>query len=123
MDRLTDVDQTRVEYWRAELKQRADDGDDDDFTDPRDRSNRDDVAFYQTGDGEWHPTALKRDDHVRIADVVNGVVVGPARDRRFVAIYNDTVFGDSPVWFEWVVVTDRAPADTSETPMPIVPSD
>lgn len=133
MERYTDIDQSRVEYWRAEMvtASPAEDGD----LDPLDRRMRADVCLYEHVEGEydpgagegtlkvtWLPTALKRDDDLILFDVCPVRVIGPARGRTEFMAYCPAWFGDQPVPFQLAYITDRAPADPNETPMPIVPA-
>jgi hypothetical protein len=124
MDRHTNVDQERVEYWRQNEHAQASDpiNEDDDLPDPLDRRNREHVAMYKDPQsGEWLPTLLKRDDDV-MAGGVPLRVVGPGRDRRqFLGFYNEWFGPDFLFPIDASAVTERAPADPSEQDMPIIP--
>jgi hypothetical protein len=123
MDRFTNVDQERVEYHRQVEHEQASapTNEDDDLADPRDRRNREHVAYYEdASSGEWLPMALKRDDDV----VCNGLpmrVVGPARDRSYFNGYYNEWFGDMLFPIAAQYIEERAPADPNETPMPLFP--
>jgi hypothetical protein len=137
MDRLTDADpDNRVPYWRDDLVAgAAERGEDDDLTDRIDangdpttdpsgflvdRKDREHVTYYQDAQGRWKPTALKRGDHVICAGLPL-IVVGPARGRGYFSGYYAPWFGDAIIPIESAYVYERAPEDTNETPMPIVP--
>lgn len=132
MERLDYIDQARVQFWRTHDIQGAAAGEDDDLrVGPIeaqqqhvpanvDMRSRTDVAWYNLDDGTSAATLLKRDDDV----VLCGIpwrVVGPARDRRFVTLYNQQMCGDMAMTFDVTGVTDRAPLDPEEPPMPIIP--
>lgn len=113
MDRLdADVDQERIEYWRqynleASVTQ-------DQTIPPEDRRDR---AEVQVGSN------IKRDDDVLILDCIPLRVVGPGEGRKIVLGYYPPWFGDEAIGFELNPgdLTDRAPADPEEPPLPIWP--
>jgi hypothetical protein len=141
MERLdADVDQERVEFWRVDQVAAARTrGEDDDLTEQVnaqfiDRRDRAVVAYYwdpeaesgqdpELGEiikGAWRPSHLKRDDDV----ICGGIplrVVGPARDRGFFLGLYPPWFGDSVMACEALSITDRAPANAGEPPMPVIP--
>jgi len=131
MERLDYIDQARVQFWRAQDLQGVADGQDNSLQlTPEqaerqgvpanvDMRSRTDVAWY--GDGEtWAPTLLKRDDDVIMCGIPFRVV-GPSADRKFVTVYNQQMVGDMCLYFDAASVTDRAPFDPEETPMPVIP--
>lgn len=82
-------------------------------------------ADAQTGyPGRSEPlpgTALKLDDDVWWLDLVGARVLwGYDTDEYFTAYCPDW-FGDALVLLQGVYITDRAPADPEETPMPVYP--
>ncbi len=121
MNRLTDVDDARVAYWRQDNHDAAAVRGEDDDLDPLDRRDRSVVVYYKDQNNADQPSALKRGDDVEWCGIQIRVV-GPARDRNFFLGYYDPWFGDMILPCSDVqYVTDRAPQDTNETPMPVVP--
>jgi hypothetical protein len=121
MDRLTVIDQARID----ELRQNAVDASatEDAEKEPLDRRDREHVAYYQDpSTSEWLPTALKRDDDVIWAGVIPSRVVGPAEGREWLQVYHPDL-GDMVYPIHWSYVSDRAPLDTQEAPLPIGPSE
>lgn len=109
----------------ADLTERID-ADGHPTTDPSgilaDRSDREHVAYYQTSDGRWLPSALKVGDDVLCGGFVPVRVAGPARGRSLFSGYYEPWFGSEmlvPIDVQYV--SDRAPLDSSETAMPVIP--
>jgi hypothetical protein len=137
MDRMPDIDEDEVESLRQERIADTVAGGDDDL-DARidangiptedasgilvDRKDREEIAYYEDTDGSWKPYLVKQDDDVMIADSFSVRVLGPARDRRYFAAYKPEWFGRSIIPIEASAITDRAPLDSGETPMPIRPT-
>jgi hypothetical protein len=116
MDRLTsqEIDPARIAYWRAYHHDNS--AAEDTELDPLDRRDRADVIV---------PSYLKRDDDIEIG-VIGGVktrIVGPGPGRYMALIYYPEWFGDEaiPLQLNPGDVTDRAPANTEEDPMPCWP--
>lgn len=86
------------------------------FVDRRIRAN---VAYFQAPDGSWQPTVLKQYDHVMLLGIAPVVVAMPARGRGCFLAYAPEYYGQQLVTLEWQSITDRAPADENEAPMPI----
>lgn len=142
MDRLTDADpDNRVEYWRQENVESQTIHGVDDILDARidaegrdidpsdtdtpgiyvDRRDREHVCYYQTADGRWLPTPLKRDDHVTACGLPL-VVIGPGSTRTVFLGYYAPWFGDMRLPVEVAYIEDRAPLDPAEPPMPVIPT-
>lgn len=64
---------------------------------------------------------LKVYDDIRWYDVVDGRVLWGTDNPTFFYVCNPDVFGPQPVQLGADGITDRAPADPNETPMPIYP--
>lgn len=94
---------------RAYHEGEANSGADDMFPE-KDRRNRTDVLGPLS--------RLKRDDDVYISNQVVRVI-GPARDERWFYALSETPWGFYDVPFDGQHITDRAPADPNEEPMPI----
>lgn len=112
MNRIAGIDQERIDYWRQLNLDEAQTQDND--LPPEDRRTRADV---------YVGTVLKRDDDIMISDVIPSRIIGPARGRTSVICYYPEWFGDQPQAFDietatWI--TDRAPFDAQETPMPVI---
>lgn len=137
MERIPDIDEALVEAHRqARLADTANGGDDDlnaridengfDTADESgllvDRKDREHVAYYQKPDGSWHPTLLKENDDVMIGGAFPVRVIGAARNRSFFAAHYPPFFGNDVVPINVEGVTDRAPADPNEPPMPVIPA-
>lgn len=84
-----------------------------------DRRTRPNVAYYLADNGSWQPGRLKYNDHVEIVGAFKGVVAMAARNREWFLIYAPDVYGTNLVAIDTHSVTDRAPADEGEEPMPI----
>ena len=115
MERLdAEIDQARVAYWR-EVNKTAAETEDTDLP-LQDRRNRNDVLAGSN---------LKRDDDVLILDQIPLRVVGPGRGRKVIIGYYPPLFGDEAQSFEIEPgdLTDRAPADPLEPPLPIWPEE
>jgi hypothetical protein len=115
VDRLdADIDQARVEYWRDYNKTAAEIEDTD--LPLQDRRDRPDCL---------HGSNVKRDDDVLILDQIPLRVVGPGRGRKVIIGYYPPWFGDEAQSFEIEPgdLTDRAPADPLEPPLPIWPEE
>lgn len=86
----------------------------------RDRLPVDDTASHLTTE-----STVKRYDHVRLWDWVDGVVIGPARHADFFLVHVPEMalyMGD--VWtVESTAITDRAPLDPNEVAMPVMLSE
>lgn len=135
MDRLNDADpngsmgpimqtlRDNAPTWDADLNERID-AEGNPTTDTSgllvDRCDRSVVAYYQDAQGRWKPSALKAGDDVICAGMPLRVA-GPARGRGYFSGYYEPWFGDAVVPIEAAYVTERAPADSGETPMPIIP--
>lgn len=88
-----------------------------------DRRDREHVAYYQTAEGAWKPLLLKRGDHVICAGLPL-VVVGPGSHRTvFSGMYAPWLGDNFVLPIEASYITDRAPADPTEDPMPIIPDE
>lgn len=113
MDRIPDIDESRVDYWRQYHVQDANNGGDDDLA-PEERRNRADVI---TG------THLKRGDDITLVEAIPLRVIGPGRGWNVILAYYPAWFGDQVQQFEIAPgdLTDRAPLDPNETPMPVFP--
>lgn len=137
MKRFADIDHTKLqalvdaetaqaqsEVWGdGDLTARIDD-DGYPTNNPRgtlcDHRAREVVCYFATAAGTWQPTRLKRGDHVLVLGVLRVVVAMPARNRQRFLAYAPDVFGDDALRpIEWSAVTDRAPADPTESPMPL----
>lgn len=114
MDRLDyDQYQTQIEAMREENAS----VDYSAIEDARDRGDREAVAYYESGT-DWTPSVLKRDDDVMVQGEARRVV-GPAIGRQYFLAWNT---GESGLGvYPLVDVTDRAPLDPEEEPMPVVP--
>lgn len=113
MERIDEqVDQERIEYWRQYNVDAA--ATEDQVLDPLDRRDREDVIAG---------TYLKRDDDILLAGSIPVRIVGPGSGRLVLIAMNEDWFGDEALGFEITPgdVTDRAPVDPEETPMPIAP--
>jgi hypothetical protein len=128
VDRYTDINQTVIESRRAaELAEAAQgldddlihDGSEDGLPSNVDQRTRDVVAYYQDDNGEWHPTELKRDDDIEYQSAIPLRTIGPARERTNYITWCPWIEDALIVYPEYV--TDRAPVDPQETPMPIIP--
>lgn len=115
MDRIPDIDQERVDYWRAwNHDQAAVEGVDADLP-PEERRDREEVIA-----GSF----LKRDDDITIQGSIIVRVVGPARGATCVLTYYPPWFGDDAMAIDIpnkTDITDRAPFDPEEEPMPVFP--
>jgi len=87
-----------------------------------DHCDRQVVSYYQDRQGRWKPTALKVGDDVICAGIPLRVVA-PARGRGYFSGYYSPWFGETLVPIEARYVTERAPLDPNETPMPIIPDE
>ena len=85
-----------------------------------DRRTRPNVAYYVEANGSWQPTRLKYNDHVTVLGAMKGVVAMAARSRDFFLFYSPEFYGASLVALEAKSITDRAPADPEEPPMPVI---
>lgn len=99
MDRSTDIDQARVDFWRADYESQP--------------------AYEEHGE-PLPGSNLKHDDDVLWLDFfVCRVIWGTDDPTTFLGYSND--FGDYAVPLQAEYITDRAPLDPQETPMPIYP--
>lgn len=98
MDRITNINQTNFDRVRAECQ-------------------RD----YPGKSEPLGGTALKIDDDVRWLDVIDVRVLWGHDDPTFFNSWNEEAFGPTNILLEGQYITDRAPADSNETPMPIYP--
>lgn len=100
--------------------------------DYRDDVSRKEVAYYQDENDDWHPSVLKRDDDIMVipGDVENDQngtpqaarVLGPGNGRQwFMAYTYQEPYGWGTGQYLLSNVRDRAPVDTEETPMPVIP--
>jgi len=110
--RIPDIDQSRVDYWRALNHDAASTDTDLPVEERRDRADVIPGSF------------IKRDDDLLLYDAIPYRVIGPGRGAWCVIGYYPEWFGDMTVELEFVAetVTDRAPADTNEAPMPVFPA-
>lgn len=135
MERLTDIDQEAMEILGAkiiadaiydeDLLARIDD-DGFDIWDPEvegglyvDRCDRPHLAYYQAADGRWVPSSIKINDDVMLWGCIPARVCGPACNRTYFSVYNQNWFGNMTLPVEITAVSDRAPADPEEEPMPL----
>ena len=120
MERLSDVDEERIEELRAE---RASNLSVREKQHPaEERRDRDVVAYAKDAQGEWVETPLKRDDDVSCGGAKIRVV-GPAPGRDFFYGYRKhDVLGELLVVCNVAEVLDRAPKEPEEAPMPLVPT-
>jgi hypothetical protein len=137
MDRIADVDMVELDaliatelanaqsaqWGDGDLTARIDDDgfdtsnpDEGTLADPRTRAV---VAYYAADNGSWQPTRLKVYDHVMMLGIAPCVVAGPARGREYFLAYAPEYYGAQLVTLKWDIVTDRAPEDPEEEPMPI----
>lgn len=84
-----------------------------------DRRMREVIAYYQDPSSAWLPTRLKANDHVMLIGAVAAVVAMPARGRDSILVYAPETYGPQLVTITSSSVTDRAPLDPEEDPMPI----
>lgn len=99
MDRLN-YDQTRVEQVRTDVQN---------------------VSTYAGKSTPLPGTALKLDDDVMWLDFLPLRVVWGYETSDFFFGYNPEVDIDAATYYDGIYITDRAPADSQETPMPIYP--
>ena len=86
-----------------------------------DRRTRPHVSYFlDPATGRWHPSRLKVNDHVQMLGAFVGVVAMASRDRTFLLLYAPDIYGPYLVPLDVAGVTDRAPADPEEEPMPVV---
>lgn len=128
MDRYTDINQTVVNQRRvielAEGNSGLDDdllhdGSEDGLPANVDQRTREHIAYYEDDVGDWHPTELKRDDDIEYQGAIPLRVIAPARERTNYITWCPWIDDALIVYPEYV--TDRAPIDPLETPMPIIP--
>lgn len=111
MERIPDIDQERIDYWR-QINHDLAPSEDTDL--PADQQR--DRAEVIPGSN------LKRDDDILIWDSIPLRIIGPGRGTDVVLAYYPPWFGDYAMTFELnphESVTQRAPFDTEEEPMPI----
>ena len=115
MERIPDIDQERVEYWRKISVDAALAGLDNDLPEEQRRSRPEVLP------GSF----VKRDDDILLFDCIPLHVVGPGRGLDGVLAYYPPWFGDDCVQFAIGPndITDRAPADGEEDPMPAWPEE
>ena len=113
MDRIPDIDEERVTYWRDFHVADANGGGDNDLP-PEERRNRTEVIAG---------SHLKRGDDITLVEAVPLRVIGPGRGASVILAYYPPWFGDSVQQFEIAPaeLTDRAPLDPNEPPMPVFP--
>ncbi len=129
MDRLTNIDPSAVESWRASTLEEADNSPLPDESDPLDSRLRvrdvgpEQLCSYQDANGDWQPTRLRQGDHVRTNDDLEGEVVCPGVGRTQFLLYHRGFRGWTCQTFDVSAVVDRAPVDTNEPgdPMPVIP--
>jgi hypothetical protein len=97
MDRLN-LDQEQVEIRRAEVQ-----------------------GFYPDYPTPLPGTPLKIDDDVMWLGFVPGRVLWGHDHPDYFNMYSPEMFGETYLNVEGIYITDRAPADPNETPMPIYP--
>jgi hypothetical protein len=98
-----------VSRQRAYHKDQADRGDDD-YLPEADRRNREHVLGPNC--------SVKRDDDVLIGTIVYRVI-GPARQEGRLYLLAEAPYGWADFDFAGADITDRAPADPNEEPLPI----
>lgn len=139
MERIQGIDEAEIERVRQErLADTANGGDDDlneridangfPTSDPSgilvDRKDREHIAYYQAADGSFQPYALKENDDVEVGGAFNVRIVGPGRERHYVAcVWPEGLGTYEVIPIEASAFTARAPADSSETPWPIRPDE
>lgn len=84
-----------------------------------DRRTRPVITYYQSDNGSWQPSRLKQFDHVQLVGAIAVVVAMPARNRQSFLAYRQEYYGASLVTIESSTITDRAPVNEGEEPMPI----
>lgn len=98
-----------IETTRADHRGRADAGEDNEF-DPKHRRNREHVlgplCRVKEGDDVMHNGAVIR-------------VICPARDEAWFYGLQEAPWGPQDVPYESKYITDRAPADPNEEPLPV----
>lgn len=136
MERIPDVNQAELDQLIAteQANAQSDLWGDDDLTDKIDaqgfdtqnplgifvdRRIRANVAYFQAPNGSWQPTVLKQYDHVMLLGIAPVVVAMPARGRQCFLAYAPEYYGQQLVTLEWQSITDRAPVNEAEQPMPI----
>lgn len=97
MDRLT-LDETRIEELRDELR-----------------------GYYPNNEKPIPVSALKVNDDVMWLGFIPMRVLWGHDHPDYFNAYSPDIFGDMTVNVEGQYITDRAPADSEETPMPIYP--
>jgi hypothetical protein len=116
MERMQGLDEARI----AEIAQQQLDGalaGEDNDLDPGARRDREEVVAGSN---------LKRGDDIMIIDVFPLRVIGPARGATSITGFYPDWFGNEPMYLALeppVYVTDRAPLDPNETPMPVFPEE
>jgi hypothetical protein len=113
MDRLDTIDQAFADAEAQALRL---------IDDRRDIVDRDVVAYYEDDNGQWQPSPLKVGDDVVIAGQNAGRVVGPAAGRGWFTMVEPSEWGPTVGTYMLLSVTDRAPLDENETPMPLIPT-
>jgi hypothetical protein len=137
MDRIPDVDQVELDALIAQEMANATSAEwgDSDLTEqidvygfptvnPRgvycDRRTRAHIAYYHAEDGSFQPSRLKQYDHVAMGSPeAVAVVAMPARGRQYFLAYAPAYYGAQLVTLPWTLVSDRAPVNPAEEPMPI----
>lgn len=113
MDRIPDIDQDRVDYWRQFNHDEAAIEDKDNDLAPEERRDRQDVIVG---------SMIKRDDDLLVGYAFLLRVIGPGRGPTAVICYYPPWFGDEAMTFDLTpndIVNDRAPFDDEEDPMPV----
>ncbi len=100
MDRITNIDDTRFQTVRSTLQQ---------------------TGPYVGKSDPLPGTALKLDDDVMWLDCIPLRVCWGYETPDFFFGYNPDIDIDACSYYDGIYITDRAPADPQETPMPIYP--
>lgn len=99
MERIITINQADVDRHRATLQ-----------------------TSYEGYDKPCPGSVLDHDDDVQWLGFISARVIWGYDDPNYFYAYCPEYFGDSPVPLDVGYVNDRAPADESETPMPLFPT-
>lgn len=84
-----------------------------------DRRTRPVITYYLSDNNSWQPSRLKQYDHVQLLGAIPVVVAMPARGRQSFLGYAPEWYGAQLMTLEASTITDRAPVNEDEEPMPI----